>query len=558
MGLAAAQARLLTITSRKADCEFQSMRYSHQKIALSRNMTDISNEYQNALNQTKLVYDYYGNGSSATSLSYGLLMTPSELNGHMPVLTTDASGRVVLNSAYAAAAKAAGIPQEGLGCLPSTTVRNKFIDGLAGAGLITPESAVTYKGITYAQEMGLGTTDLVTSVIEQMTLQEMMDHYLLNGDMTFYDKPFNADTLKAQTGGGSAVIYNGDNSSSAGSENKTNLNIIDVLNNDYQYIIIGSHDDDKRAGQAKSFKDLDLWDWMFDELANMLNVTGDAQIAGAIQVAEAMTRELLDYGKHGTSYSTAAKKSHSTMNSDKTAMNGAGEGFIEAFGFGQNGKVSTSDHFGVINLDREGNAWDHSPRGLVSIDISNIAKAYLTYFAQYMEGGERYSEYKVDDESNRVDSDNTHLIDDKFKFDVLVENGVNTNQALISGFYDAMFNQLCLKGWVENPNVDDNDYLQEMLQSGILFIATCNDDGNYYQGNYSTNTFIKEVADEEAIARAEAKYNTQKQKINSKEEVIDMKMKNLDTEISSLTTEYDTVKSLISKNIEKAFKRYDA
>ena len=35
-------------------------------------------------------------------------------------------------------------------------------------------------------------------------------------------------------------------------------------------------------------------------------------------------------------------------------------------------------------------------------------------------------------------------------------------------------------------------------------------------------------------------------------------MKNLDTEISSLTTEYDTVKSVISKNIEKVFKRYNA
>ena len=37
-----------------------------------------------------------------------------------------------------------------------------------------------------------------------------------------------------------------------------------------------------------------------------------------------------------------------------------------------------------------------------------------------------------------------------------------------------------------------------------------------------------------------------------------MKMKNLDTEISSLTTEYDTTKSVISKSIEKSFKRYDA
>ena len=47
-------------------------------------------------------------------------------------------------------------------------------------------------------------------------------------------------------------------------------------------------------------------------------------------------------------------------------------------------------------------------------------------------------------------------------------------------------------------------------------------------------------------------------KIQNKEETIDMKMKNLDTEISSLTTEYDTTKGIITKAIEKSFKRYDA
>ena len=46
--------------------------------------------------------------------------------------------------------------------------------------------------------------------------------------------------------------------------------------------------------------------------------------------------------------------------------------------------------------------------------------------------------------------------------------------------------------------------------------------------------------------------------IENKEQTIDLKMKNLDTEISSLTTEYDTTKSIISKAIEKGFKRYEA
>ena len=97
-----------------------------------------------------------------------------------------------------------------------------------------------------------------------------------------------------------------------------------------------------------------------------------------------------------------------------------------------------------------------------------------------------------------------------------------------------------------------------MLQNGMMFISRMKDDNYYYQGNYATDTYIKEIADETLIAYAESKYNTEKAKLNAKEETIDLKMKNLDTEISSLTTEYDTVKNTISKQIEKSFKRYSA
>jgi hypothetical protein len=83
-------------------------------------------------------------------------------------------------------------------------------------------------------------------------------------------------------------------------------------------------------------------------------------------------------------------------------------------------------------------------------------------------------------------------------------------------------------------------------------------DGFYYQGNYGTDKTILEVQDQDAIAKAQAKYNTEKSKIEFKEDRIDLKMKNLDTEISSLTTEYDTTKQLLGKVIEKSFKRYDA
>jgi predicted nucleic acid-binding Zn-ribbon protein len=91
-----------------------------------------------------------------------------------------------------------------------------------------------------------------------------------------------------------------------------------------------------------------------------------------------------------------------------------------------------------------------------------------------------------------------------------------------------------------------------------VFVSRLKDDGYYYQGNYATDIYIKVVTDDSYIAKAEARYNSEKNKLNQKEQMLDMKMKNLDTEISALTTEYDTIKSTISKNIEKTFKRYSA
>ena len=62
-----------------------------------------------------------------------------------------------------------------------------------------------------------------------------------------------------------------------------------------------------------------------------------------------------------------------------------------------------------------------------------------------------------------------------------------------------------------------------------------------------------EVTDDDAIAQAEAEYNVKKSQLNYKEESLELKMKNIDTELSALTTEFDTVKNLISKNVEKVF-----
>ena len=221
---------------------------------------------------------------------------------------------------------------------------------------------------------------------------------------------------------------------------------------------------------------------------------------------------------------------------------------------------NTDDYIGIVYIDNAKNDKDDcdnddqrgSYNDAYGLNISNMAKAYLTYFAQYMEG---ISQSSYDVQKTKGDS---NLIDDQFTFTLVTDVDVSGDNLLIAAFYDTLFNQICTNGWTENDKVNDEEYLQEMLKNGAMYISTLSDDGFYYQGSYSTNTYIKEVTDEEAIAQAEQKYNREKNKINYKENILDLKMKNLDTEISALSTEYDTIKSVISKNIEKAFKRYNA
>ncbi len=569
MGLAASQARLLTITARKADCEYQSMRYSHQKIALSRDLTDLSTEYQNSLDQTKLVYDFYGTGDTTTPLSYGLLMTPSQMNGYLPTLITDTSGKTVLSSAYATAARAAGIPQEGLGCLPSSTMRNKFIEGLAKSGIISNEQAATYVGIEYAQSMGMGTTDLVTTKVEEMTLAELIDYYT-SGDFETTSYMYDREALKAELAAEDVQIRIG--AKSNGDIGNQTLTLDQILsdangqNPHYQILCKVDDENDGRLNTANAIANSPIWDWMFSEFASLLNVAGDPGVSSAIASAEAQTRKLLQSDNLALQFSgkTWEKSGWKGVISAMNDQNHHRTWFGQIFR-GTEDSYNTAEYIGITTYDNDrngflgmGNKKKYKKDG-VSVDVSNIAYAYLTYFIQAMEGIGK-SEYTVSDTTNnrKVEDSNLITLDSDYKFNVVVNTGVNTDQALQSGFFDAIFNQICTNGWVENNNVTDNDYLQEMLKTGKYFLSTCTDDGYYYQGNYATNTYIKEVTDEDAIAKAEAKYNTEKQKLNQKEEILDLKMKNLDTEISSLTTEYDTIKSLISKNIEKSFKRYDA
>lgn len=571
MGLSASQARLLTITARKSDCEYESMRLSHQKIALSRDMNCVSAEYQDAINQTKLIWDFYGNDSQANALNYNLLMSPSALNNFTPTPLTDTGGRVILSPEFANAAKAAGIPQEGMGGLPSSDVRNVFVTALGKNGIITENMANNIKLTTYNQEAGVGSTDLVNVNIEQLTMTDLVLDY-------FSDVEIDITDLLLDTGGSNLELvvtlndgygnptnnqvlleYNkeGDNPyltfTTLSGETVTlkadQLKLSDFFNDDYSISLGGTCWDNEDLGGKNGLYDWSVvdkvatstfWDTLFGTVTDTLT-TGDSYTDAALGYAQNKVIEMIEClsyvdadGNSVTDFSNAAFRNNHKKKKQSKVSNWI--------------KDEVKDYVGYVSEGNSGGGYNDG----YGLNLSYMCQAYMTYIAQYMQGISN-SSYNVDELYS-----NCNFIDNLFTFDVITAADTTGNNLQIAGFYDTLFNQICINGWVENDKVNDQDYVQEMLKNGSMYLSSIADDGFYYQDNYATNTYVKEVTDETKIAEAEAKYNREKEKINYKEEILDMKMKNLDTEISALTTEYDTVKSVITKNIEKSFKRYEA
>ena len=146
MGLATAQARFLGITARKADCEYKSTELAQQKLEITNQLSDVAAEYSNALNSTMLIWQNDATNKT-TNVTYSLLMTPSALNDYNPYMITTPSGAIVLNSEYAAAAKAAGISKAG--GVGSQEGRDKFIAALVPGGIITQETAAAITQTDY-------------------------------------------------------------------------------------------------------------------------------------------------------------------------------------------------------------------------------------------------------------------------------------------------------------------------------------------------------------------------------------------------------------------------
>lgn len=120
---------------------------------------------------------------------------------------------------------------------------------------------------------------------------------------------------------------------------------------------------------------------------------------------------------------------------------------------------------------------------------------------------------------------------------------------------------------LEDGLMNSQEWLKYALDNGYVTLERVNyteptEDGSGLENAtwtsivYTNASDITEQENEAAITRAEVEYQQTVRDIEAKDKQYDNMLKRLDTEHSALQTEYDSIKSVISKNIERTLKMY--
>lgn len=660
MGLAASQARFLCLTARKANCEYKSTALAQEKLNITERLAQISNDYSQAMNATKLVWCPDGMDRDF-GLTYSLLMTPSAANDYNPYMVTTPSGAIVLNTAYKEAAEAAGIGKTG--GIGTSDQRNRFIQALVGQGVVTEytsNSITGSEGVAYNSKAGMGDAPKIKGGTDAMTLDDIIlsEKFgkkkvdLAKIKSTSVDTEISVETQKAALKEMQSSLYKGEitdeiinqvvnNLTAYKTKNASSIDAAEVtryekLIDDAKYYKLNDEDDasltyktktecvnallqeinntistlptsssgtlakasdlfnvkaehlDFNKNDGKPFslvmngfitydeytlKNLTLGDILNREIVLMSNdeIKNDpaATTTEKITVDKFVeyTKNIFDTMVEILGYSTTKELTGQGLNVDSASADALALAYqmvnnvylnkhqIQANGSSRSDSsmIDNSAYQNAVEYNRIGGVYTGDSIEFYGVSLSGMLKSFLTYYENALSGaGSDYYVGKSRDTSVYVTDNSAYL----YMCNELTEDMEMKEKN--ADFFDQLYNNIVEHGWRYDSSLDDDEYFEAVIKNGRYSLTSLNADGYYYQTRYTETGYMDEVADTDAIARAEAQFTAQKAELTYKEDTIDFKTKQLDAEIAAITTEFESVRNIITKTIEKTFSMFSS
>lgn len=482
MGMAASQVRLLQLTSRKNTIGRTLESLSLEKTSLTREMKNVSKDYQNALSSKTLKWSN-NSGATYVDLSYSTLMRPNSYNNNTPYMISDSNGKIVLDSKY-----------------------RKY------AEMISPNGAAggdweSNRTEILSELTGLSTDEIRASVEADAAVEEAADkvnNLMEEADVLESEEPVKASNAKNFITNAGVI---------------SDIDIGDYYSNSSKTLNLG--DSTKASGNFKTFLDT--------LCSNMSKYLSDEDIEAFTSAKDNL------YNNYSSLFSCTSEQ----LANSATGITKSGNDYSlnirtivdELLGMYKNagGSYKQSEQYGdylYYTRDKESTEW------------KDWKTSYDAKIAELETAKEEYSE--------AVDTSNQTM--------------TSANESTIN-FYDQLFTSIADNGWVCNSQVEDNDYLNQMLQNNQYFITTAksaiNDEGEEYY-EYSNNIAsnfdnIFSVNDTDAQNEALVEYEYQKSVINEKESRIDQRMQNLETEQSAINEMIKGIESVRNDNTERTF-----
>ncbi len=596
MGLAASQARLLFITSRQNDVSAQMQRISNQNMILARDEDEVSSTYNKMLSATTL------KAADGVDISYDSLMgATGAVNG----LT---SANVLLNSAGKVALSASDIAKYGLAETGNAgDITSKYPDAKSFIKAVTGSDEIAAAADSSDKPAAAGAS---TALSGKMSINDLLGKVATGtGDVTNGFVTATYSWIKGQFAAGGVTTSEFDdlannnsainvfNESSNGitayfalsdsvptyNGNWRNGRITDIGKKTVSisdlYSNAGNMSSSIMLGSAMRASNTALPD-LTGIKSNLNNLTNtiSAQLLTALSDlgfdAEAAKKAVTtSVGKYNKSYSSNIywdegkgdgdiyDKSAKWAEARKSALAYAQKqgdydsGWNDVFddanqkyneGAVAIGVMAATGLHGIVATrcsEQGNNSWQFT------LNLGNLVQDIVNDLMNTMSGGAIYdedgSQNKVINQEKTVDVKLTAV---KSSGGSSAPAKTDATNESIASYYTSIYNALKNKGWATDTLVTDKTKLTEALKNGSYTIYA-----NGTTSNAKNSGLFTEVSDSDAKSKAEHYYEDEMRKINRKEKQLDTELTKLQTEYSGLTNDYESVKSIITANVQKSF-----
>ena len=626
MGMAASQARLLTITARLADNELRSQTINNAKMRLSTESSQASENYISALNDATLKFSNYDTDGNALSqtLTYNTLTAYSSYNTQYGLVNS--SGQILVSESEAALFEASG---------------ENLTAYLKSHGLEYTT--------TYFDELGTLTNDSYPEPYNSIDAETLQEYYEAYGSYensievenyeTYYSDFKSASTLLTTASKSlisryltSSAVSDGNIGYSSGAYSYTNLTSssydstsYDTVKNTLSSIItfLASEDINLISSDDASYYD-ELLDSYYYGTSTYGSCTGlissdTASITAVTDDDDNITytdedgstvslKTLYEYTDDGNTiayyYYTQDSDGNYIQTTILTDPETAADEINDLVDYIMSSLADYDinyENFAEWLLENEDNDEILSDYGIdLSGDIESVGQTLSDVLDAYTLAKDTFLGFIFDEDSvktikNMIENnelDIASLTDIDTVLQLLVDYGLTQSSsydtvikeyiidAMIEEYgepayawvdstdtnntgnadakaqwYTNLFNRM-MQGYktIEDGLASSQEWIEYALESGIVTLEQVDSSYNWVSLDYSSCTMITEETDSDAVAKAEAEYNRAMNDIEAKDSIYDIELKNIDTEHSSLQTEYESIQSVISKNIERTFK----